>query len=279
MKSGKDYSKMASKSKEKNNSALGCTIEEANPSDADDIYDLNMGAFGEKYIRYTIFQARESIHYLRALIADGVEKSKHVFYVLRKDNHIIGYYDAVHLDNEMFLNYVAITEQYRNCGLGTFLLGHFEESGRSYGCTRLGLDLFESNSGAREWYFKNGFITEKESFLVCLKMAATSRINSNLKYQNEDLGMALSREKIRGFSKLECRCGPGRITLGFINSRICKILSFEQIGLEEAVDAINHEFGRDREFLVIGNLSSVPASWSNVAVEKILKLGKTLLIQ
>jgi GNAT superfamily N-acetyltransferase len=248
----------------------------AEPPDAADIYALTAEAFGTRYIQYTIFQAPQSVHYLHELIAGGLSGNGHIIYVMRNADGIFAYYDAVLADKEMFLNYIAVTDRYKKRGYGSILLNHYEDLGRQHGCSRLSLDLFESNAVACEWYRKSGYATQAESYQAQVLLRKDVKEGLGLHCRIEDLEYALSQEKARGFSKLDCQYRSGRITLGLINFRSCKLLYRENISIEDAIAAVGNRFGNEREDMIIPNLNSIPVSLANFAFEKVLRLQKEI---
>lgn len=62
---------------------------------------------------------------------------------------------TIHLDD------VCIDESCRGMGIGGALMECVTEWARSIGCTRMDLDVWEFNDGARRFYEKYGFITQK----------------------------------------------------------------------------------------------------------------------
>jgi ribosomal protein S18 acetylase RimI-like enzyme len=256
--------------------AVEYPVSQARPSDAAEIYNLKRDSFGETYLGYTIYQAPESLHYLRDLIADGPEKSDHAICVLRNDSRLIGYYDAALLGREHFLNYIAVAGDYRGRGAGSRLLDHFENAGINCGCKKLGLDLFGSNLRAQDWYYKRGYQLEKASYLAQLQLGMVRGGRADLNFSIEDFTRAMSQETRLGFSKLECLCDSGRITLGFINKTICKILHCEGMDLEAAIQAVANRCFKEREILIVSSLSTISSTWHPVAVEKVLRLSRSI---
>jgi ribosomal protein S18 acetylase RimI-like enzyme len=183
------------KSSADSNTAGEFPVCQACPADADAIYNLKRDSFGENYLGFTIYQAPESLHYLRDLIADGPEKSGHAIYVLRNDDCISGYYDAALLGREYFLNYIAVAGKYRGCGAGGRLLDHFENAGITSCCEKLGLDLFGSNFRAQDWYYKRGYRLEKSSYIAQIQLKGIPSGRAELHFAIEDFDRAISQEK------------------------------------------------------------------------------------
>ena len=62
---------------------------------------------------------------------------------------------TIHLDD------VCIDERCRGMGIGGLLMEYVTGWAKSVGCTRMDLDVWEFNDGARRFYEKYGFITQK----------------------------------------------------------------------------------------------------------------------
>ena len=250
------------------------TISLASSDMVESIYNMTLLAF-DNYLRYTIYQSPRSIKYLRDIIAQGAERTGHYIFVLIKENNIIGYYHALNLGSEFFLNYIVVTEMVRGLGLGKKLLDHCEATARMLSCTTLSLDVFESNATAHQWYCRVGYKRRSASSVAILAMNQEVQGPFKLKFLPQSLDLAYHEEAERGFSKLECVYGPGKITVGLIADHVCKLLSFEGIGIEDAIIAINSQFWKTRDVLIVSSLE-VPARWVVLDSETIIRLSKSL---
>jgi ribosomal protein S18 acetylase RimI-like enzyme len=255
-------------------SGSGC-IRAARPSDAMGIYALKLNVFGDRYLPYTIYQAPQSVHYLAELIACGPDLSCHRLFVISQNDEITGYYHAVRRDTEFFLNYIAVAVVARGQGWGNALLKHYEDTGRALGCQHLALDVFDSNRRVRDWYQNHGYQV-LSAFLSASFALNAWTIGSSfpLEYDYIAWTQARKEEQARGFSKIECLCGPGRLSVGLIAGRVCKLLSYEGIKVENAVLAIVRRFRAERRVLIVPSLFYVPPDWPVLNVEKVLRLMK-----
>ncbi len=61
----------------------------------------------------------------------------------------------VHLED------VCVDEECRRMGIGGLLMGYVTDWARSIGCTHMDLDVWEFNDGARRFYERYGFGTQK----------------------------------------------------------------------------------------------------------------------
>jgi hypothetical protein len=194
---------------------------------------------------------------------------------MNRGGEILGYYHAFRHDTEFFLNYIGVATTARRRGLGNALLKHYEDTGRASGCHRLTLDVFDSNQWARDWYWNHGYQFLSSSFSALLPLNAwTSGSSFSLDYDRASWTRSCTEEQVRGFSKIECPCGPGRLELGLIADRVCRLLNYEGIGLEDAILSIARRFGTERKVLIVSSLPHIVLDWPVLCVEKVLRFVK-----
>ena len=242
------------------------------PEDAPTIYALKTQAFGNSYLLYTIYQAPQSVHHLARLVTEAPKPSGQGLFVIEQDGEVRGYYHAMHRATQYFLNYIAVAQETRRLGFGRILLRHFEETGRAIGCEILALDVFDSNPSVRDWYYHHGYRLTVANFHVRLAMDALMGDGAPLLCRQDALARALAEEKTLGFSKLECQCGAGRLTVGLIAGHTCKLLDYAELSVEDAASAIANRFKGDRKALIISALPHLPSGWPVLSTEKVLRL-------
>jgi ribosomal protein S18 acetylase RimI-like enzyme len=66
-------------------------------------------------------------------------------------------------DGDYYLLSAAVDDDHRGAGIGSILLDHAEEVGRSAGSSRIALDVAEKNTGARQLYENRGMSVESTS--------------------------------------------------------------------------------------------------------------------
>lgn len=250
-------------------------IRRARPDEAPAICALIRDALGEWVLSYTIYQAGESARYLAEVISQGPEGSKQEVYVSCAGEALGGYYHAILQGKEYFLNYIAVARIARHKGLGAALLTHYEQAGRATGCESLALDVFESNEEARAWYARHGYRVQSATYSVRVDMKALRRDDAEELYWEEaDLQKALLDERRRGFGNLECRLRGGRIILGVIGGRSCRLMSIENLNLAEAIAAVSRRFGTKREALIVPSLAEVSQGLPVLSSHRSLRMSK-----
>lgn len=178
-------------------------IRAAEPADAEAILGLKQATFATTTLRYTIYQAPQSVHYLRRLISETATAGANYLYVAVQNNQIIGYYHALRQETQFFLNYIVITGTVRGQGVGTRLLLHCEGMGRAIGCRRLVLDALANNQVVLLWYQRRGYRPEGSFFHVRLAVnkATDERVGARPQWSAAAWDAALQQEKIQGFSR------------------------------------------------------------------------------
>ena len=250
-------------------------IQRACPDNIPEVYALMVEAFGDQYFPYTIYQSPKSVRYLNKLISFNSDSNPYRLMVLRKGGSVQGYYQAFISTEKFFLNYIAVRRALSGKGLGSALLSHFERTGKILGCEQYGLDVFEQNRHALEWYSRKGYDKESESILSRIALGIVNKPGPVLNCRVEAWETAINEEMGRGFSQLECSCGYGSVVLGLINQSVCKLLKYEGVSFEDALLSINDYFrGRKRDSLIVSS-SRLPAShWPLSQQDRVFRLVK-----
>jgi len=228
-------------------------------------------AFGVDYLAYTIYQAPESANYLYELLAQGPD-SPHCFTVAAAGGGLLGFYYVVRRGDELFHPYMAVAPHARRQGLARVFMLDYEAVGRAQGFRRLGFDVFASNRHAYEFYLRLGYQVHATSWLVRLALADLAAPGAPpLHFTAADWAAARQEEAARGFSKVECTCGSGRVTVGLIAGSVCKLLDYEGISLDDALRAIGARFAGERTVLLVGGLPAVSPDWPVLSSEESLR--------
>lgn len=250
-------------------------LRSASPRDAGGIYALGEQVFGSLQFLYTIYQAPQSVSYLRQLLANSDPNRR--ITVAMAGEELVGYYDASLDEDEAFLSYIAASPKVQGRGIGTLLLNHLGSLAGEKGCRQVVLDVFQSNTAARQWYERLGFQQTSESKLARVGLSDLLASDApQLKYDSEQLQRALSEEAQGGFSKVLCACGPGNLTVGLIGGHTCKLLAYDGISLPQAANALALRFRHERNTLVFSFAGDPPSIAENASVETVLRLSRLL---
>ena len=65
-------------------------------------------------------------------------------------------------DSDFYLPFIAVDKEHRGDGVGSVLMDSIEERARATGSTRLSLDVFAKNKGARQFYERRGMHVESQ---------------------------------------------------------------------------------------------------------------------
>ncbi|MBN1640889.1 MAG: GNAT family N-acetyltransferase [Anaerolineae bacterium] len=249
-------------------------VREATPADAQELYSLIAHVFRDTYLAYTVYQAPKAVHYLAQLIAEGPERTNQHLTLVEHAGRIIGYTHAIRRDQQFFLNYLAVAGHVRRQGIGSTLLRNYEERALCLGCDELVLDVFSSNVQAHAWYQRRGYQLQSSGFRARLALDLIPRTGCPLQYDEESWTKAQREEEAQGFSRVECVCGSGRLILGLIANRACRLLAYTGITLEEAVLAVAKHMRGERDALILPSLPAAPTEWPLLGCEKVLRLSK-----
>ena len=246
-------------------------LREAVVTDAEAIFSLKTSAFGDTYLLYTIYQTRQSLEFLRSLIA--VQE----FVVAERASNIVGYYNAVPRNDYLFLNYIAVAPQIASQGVGTKLVLNCSAKAGQIGCIGIELDVFASNQRAIHWYERTGFEVVNDLYLyrVCLHDMARSTIVPLA--ASDELECALAEEQRQGFSKFTCRYMKQELLVGLIAGHTCKLLENRTALTEqESAGAIATLFP-DRSYLILSSHRPPPATLPVVNYERSIRMRKLLV--
>ncbi|MER3424410.1 MAG: hypothetical protein C4293_15525 [Nitrospiraceae bacterium] len=245
--------------------------------DAPKNYKLKQQVFGAEYLMYTIYQAPQSVRYLTKSLSWASRHSFDDYFVVYRNGGLAGYYHAFLRGDEWFLNYLAVDPLARGANLGNALLRHYEDMGRAYGCRRLALEVFEKNERARKWYTRFGYHQASTRIHARLALDSLAREDSfSLIWSRDAWVVACVEEELQGFSKIECRCGPGKLALGLIGGHTCKLLDVAGITLGDAAHAVGSRFQGVRNTLIVSSMCEMPLNGQILHTDKSFLLCKSL---
>jgi ribosomal protein S18 acetylase RimI-like enzyme len=214
-------------------------IQPAQIDDAPAVYELLYEAFGDRYIKFSIYQSPLAVNYLREQIGLGVRNGSPTVFVARNSDSLLGFYLAVRREEELFLGYIATNRSARGSGIGRLMLSHFEISALQMGCARTGLEVFESNGSAVAWYERAGYIQNRKNYHTIIDLGALPSGHApRLILDSGELKHALLLEEKLGFSKIPCLVDGGSVLLGVIAGCICNLLESKGISVLDAARAI-----------------------------------------
>ena len=178
------------------------------PEDAERLYSLKRVCFPDAYLDLSVFRSPKSARFLAAL-ATPVLAPRHPMLVT---GDFDGYLQTVIRDGKIHLSFIGVHPNAAGRGLGRHLLRAFEEVGRSKGCHRATLDVFESNPHALDWYLRHGYEASSQSETVLVSLKGLEARNAGTAYSHRLESEA--EEEIRGFSMVSAKGGEVGIIAG-----------------------------------------------------------------
>lgn len=91
------------------------------------------------------------------LISEELIKGKQSYFALFLNDEMIAYLNGFTVDSEAELNRIAVLTEHRNKGIGRYLLNEYVNFLKENGCTRLMLEVRETNHPAISLYASAGF--------------------------------------------------------------------------------------------------------------------------
>ncbi len=112
---------------------------------------------GTKYTITELFEIMTDAELPIFVAVDGARVVGYIFAIISetKNSTMLVDMKTIHLDD------VCVDVSCRGTGIGSMLMEYVTEWAKSVGCTRMDLDVWEFNDGARRFYEKYGFVTQK----------------------------------------------------------------------------------------------------------------------
>lgn len=245
------------------------------PNDAEMIYRLKREAFGA-FLPFTIYRSPKSITYLRRLIAQSAGPDASLRVKVLTDGPAHGYYMAAPVGDSFFLTYIAVEASARNAGMGGALLDDFESEARRLGFKATALDVFAANRHALEWYRRRGYEQRAHSHSLRIDLGAFETSAEAISWRDADWRAALNDERDQGFAKFEARLGNAKLEVGLIDEQAVKLLTWDEIPLETAVNSVAAGMGEQRSELILTGLATASEVWPCLAHEELLRLERII---
>lgn len=252
-------------------------IRVAKIDDVPTMFNIMRESLAEEFLKFTIYQASQSIHHLSKIVSEPTGNSGTSAFVVCAGEQVKGFATIRTCGSDLHLNYIAVATSAQGQGLGKKLLQHYEDLGIAKRKSRLTLDVFDNNILARDWYLSNSFEVEDSGYYSLLPMEQPLSPNQYLPELNDDdLVQAYLEENKQGLSSIECVCGPGTITIGFIAGKLCNLRGYTNITQNEAIGAIINRFRNGREALLVTSGPAMPEQWIINSSQRILHLVKLI---
>lgn len=243
--------------------------------DAARILEIANEVFGQKQLLYSIYQAPNSVRHLERLIAAA--DPEHWISVVSSGDQLVGYYEAAIRSAEAFLNYIATEPRFEGNGVGGQMLRDLSSRARAARCSRLGLDVFQTNSRAVQWYRRLGFTQEREFTLARINLASIpDHASTPLLVDPDEYGKALENERRWGAGRFECDCQGAKLNVGVIGNHTCKLIAYSGTTLSKAVESIALLFRGSRDFLIVSVDDPRHLVWELASRETVSRLSVSL---
>lgn len=157
---------------------MGIEIRRAKPCDADKILELLSQVESVHHNgRPDIFR-EGGTKFTRDDLLDLMMNDRHPIFTALVDGQVAGYTFCIIREvkgstmlrdaKTLHLEDVCVDASCRGSGIGGELIEYAKAYARTIGCDRIDLDVWEFNSGARNFYEKHGFATQKRTMDITL---------------------------------------------------------------------------------------------------------------
>jgi ribosomal protein S18 acetylase RimI-like enzyme len=245
-------------------------LRRASVDDGEQIFALKRQVFGSTSLPYTIYQAEQSLNYLRDIIP--VDR----FTVATSGLDIVGYYHAFRRGTSFFLNYIATSPYHRGHCVGQALLHDCIATAQTAALDSVDLDVFASNSSVVNWYSKNGFVITGETYVQRFSISHPLRAAIEPMVDQSEMDRGLTEEQQRGFSQLPFSYNGSEFVVGVIAGHTCKLLQWRDVVPQELGGAISCLLP-SRSFLVITSSRLLALSLPLLSYEHSLRMSKALV--
>lgn len=138
-------------------------IRSARPEDASGIVEAIRSGIEPNMLDKLIYGCAGIVDYVRDQIKSVDLGSDTVYTVASLDDQVIGAVELRLWPGAIFVNYISMLPQFRSMGLGKDLLGVATQFATDAGSSELLLDVMDSNTQARRWYDRLGFVEVEAS--------------------------------------------------------------------------------------------------------------------
>lgn len=221
----------------------GLRFRDGEPEDTDELFALIRAAFGEGLLQYSIYQAKESIVFLRSQLASET------FRIAECCGSLVGYYHVVRVGDTLFTKYLAAIHK-RGCGIvAPALIRDLIEMGVILDCKAIELDVLAGSASLISLYRRYGARPMSTSYAYKVNLSQVSML-PGLSISDEEMSAGLEQEKQRGFSMVKAYWGSSQMVIGLLGGNTCKILDDGGLSVMEIASLISSYFPTRTEFLV-----------------------------
>jgi ribosomal protein S18 acetylase RimI-like enzyme len=192
------------------------SIKEMKMEDIPIVVKLVRESFDNKYLIPSIYRAKGVAKFIFNELENKFTPCK--YFVFWDGDQIVGFSEfKIHNSEIVFLNIIAVSNEYKNKGIGRQLLENSRKYFIDQGFKSIQLDVYKSNTIAITWYSKCGFKHESSNMFYKIKLKPNSRIASKGFYiRNYSQFKAIS--EFFGFYFVDVGIGPSNLKFGFIDN-------------------------------------------------------------
>ncbi len=199
---------------------MNLSVQRASLEDANAIVELLREGIGDKLINYTIAGTVGMVSFVSTQLADDY-LGPNIFFVCKSADQIKGFAEVRIYQNELFLNHIYVSEQFRGNGLGRALLHSCLDFARVHQLKSMGLDVFTHNEQAKKWYEFLGFKIIDEYAWLEVEIPCQLNQAGNYIILNQPFANAVY-DKF-GFASVEIETNEMTYSVGLLGARLFRI--------------------------------------------------------
>lgn len=172
------------------------------------------------------------------------------YLVAELEDKVVGYIELKHLNDSLFLNYIAVDRDYKSHNIGKSMLKEAIRMCENPNDTSMVLDVFEFNNNAKSWYSKLGF--QEESRSVWWSVVPQKRELCGEKVILAGFPQASACHKEFGFSQFNLISKDNNILVGMIGKEWFRVNKTDILRHTDIINALL-KIDSFRQILLITN--------------------------
>lgn len=244
----------------------------AQPADAEAMVGLIRGGFDPSLLSAFIYGCDGAVAYVAEQVRASACEGDTAFFLATQDDRVVGMIEMRLLQEELFLNYVAVDAALRRHRVGSRLLRLAIEMLAASRHRSVSLDVLESNLPASRWYERLGFreISRTSWYVGAILARAPDEPKSGTTISG--LPQAKACHAAFGFSMVTVTTAKKSHSIGLLGEHYFRVATAEALADDELLAALQR-FDASRQVLaLLPSGGPVPRGLAPLAVTRRLRI-------
>jgi ribosomal protein S18 acetylase RimI-like enzyme len=229
-------------------------IRPAEDRDGAQIAELFCGNFRPEVAQLSIYGCKGAANYIRMQVASSAQNPESAYFVAPAPDRVIAATELRRTPGRLFLNYISVHPEYQGRRVGTQLFAAAIKMSGVYD-GQIGLDVFDDNLLALEWYGRLGFQMRQTSDFIEVMPPVTEPEGAAY---ISDLPQANLCQECFGFSKFNLVTGQRACSIGRIGDVWFRLNDSASVADPGVFSALRLLDPVRRTFAVVPSLSVPP---------------------